>query len=240
MAPKNVHGNQLKPGPSEQRPPQSLPLGLVSKTGNVGKKMDPKIQGAFKNKQPAPVLDGDSGIEGSVPPGMLWDALKAGIRGESLSYALNQEKQRTLAISVAETELALLELQITELARNNLPMQDIFDQTPAMKARVTQMYLDRDIIKAQTCRQECNEFSEKVGKLLAYKTRQMVTQDLITSIKDKDGQTVRENLAVLNVFKDYYSALSQQEIQDPHDFAERINQYLGKIPGPRLHEDESR
>ncbi|KAJ1118916.1 hypothetical protein NDU88_007103 [Pleurodeles waltl] len=63
MVPKNACGNRLKPGSSEQRLPQTLPLGLVSKTANVGKKMAPKIQGGLENKQPAPALDSDSGTE---------------------------------------------------------------------------------------------------------------------------------------------------------------------------------
>ncbi|KAJ1123752.1 hypothetical protein NDU88_002219 [Pleurodeles waltl] len=130
---------------------------------------------------------------GSAPPGVVWDALKAGTRGETLNYGLNCEKRRTIAIIKAHTELAQLELQIVELARNNLPMQDILDQITATKARVTQMYLERDVIKAQTRRQECYEFSEKVGKLLAYETRQKVTRGFITSNKDEDGQTVNGN-----------------------------------------------
>ncbi|KAJ1134325.1 hypothetical protein NDU88_000777 [Pleurodeles waltl] len=104
------------------------------------------------------------------------DNRKARVATKQLQVA---EKRRTVAISAAQTELALLEMPIMELARNNLPLQDVLDQTAAMKARIAQMYLDRDIIKAQTREQDCYEFSEKVGKLLAHKTRQKAPESLL-------------------------------------------------------------
>ncbi|KAJ1100629.1 hypothetical protein NDU88_005710 [Pleurodeles waltl] len=78
-----------------------------------------------------------------------------------------------------------------------------------------------------------------MGKPLAYNTRQKVTQDVIISIKDNQGQIVRGYLSVLNVFKDYYSEFYQQESQPSCDLGERISQYLSKTPGLRLLADES-
>ncbi|KAJ1152295.1 hypothetical protein NDU88_005071 [Pleurodeles waltl] len=86
---------------------------------------------------------------------------------------------------------------------NYLPIQDTLDRTAAMKAMITQMYLEQDIVKAQTHRQECYEFSEKVGKLLTYITRQKVTRDAIIAIKDSQGQIVWRDLTILKVFKGY-------------------------------------
>ncbi|KAJ1215185.1 hypothetical protein NDU88_002794 [Pleurodeles waltl] len=74
------------------------------------------------------------------------------------------------------------------------------DKIAAMKAGITQMYLDQDIVKAQTRSQECYKFSEKVGKLFAYNTRQRGTRDVITAIKDSQVHTVRGDLAILEVF----------------------------------------
>ncbi|KAJ1151090.1 hypothetical protein NDU88_003877 [Pleurodeles waltl] len=127
---------------------------------------------------------------GTAPPGVLWDALKAAIRGETLSYALKREKQRHLAISAAQTELASLESQIVGLARNNAPIQDTLDKITVTRAKIIQLYLDQDIIKAQIRTQECYEFSERVGKVLAYKTRQKAARSAIVAIKDRQGQTV--------------------------------------------------
>ncbi|KAJ1204526.1 hypothetical protein NDU88_008303 [Pleurodeles waltl] len=87
------------------------------------------------------------------------------------------------AISAAQTELALLETQIMVSARNNLPLQDSVDQIVAIKARIAQIYSDRDIVKAQIRKQECYEFSEKVGKLLAHKARQKETRDVLPQLK---------------------------------------------------------
>ncbi|KAJ1210214.1 hypothetical protein NDU88_005582 [Pleurodeles waltl] len=123
---------------------------------------------------------------------------------------------------------------------NNLPIQETLDQIAAMKARITQMYLDKDIIKAQMRRQECYKFSEKGGKLLAYNTRKKVTREAIIAIKDSQGQIVRGDLVILKVFKDYYSAFYQQENHPLCDFEEKISQYLSETPGPRLSLDENR
>ncbi|KAJ1217775.1 hypothetical protein NDU88_005365, partial [Pleurodeles waltl] len=136
-------------------------------------------------------------------------------------------------------ELASLERQIVGLTMNNLPMQDTLDKITVMKARITQMYLDQDIVKAQTRRKERYEFSEKVGKLLAYNTRQRVTQDAIITIMDSQGQIVRGNLVILKVFKDYISALYQQENHPLCDIGGKISQYLNETPGPWL-SDENR
>ncbi|KAJ1201777.1 hypothetical protein NDU88_005583 [Pleurodeles waltl] len=83
---------------------------------------------------------------------------------------------------------------------NNLPIQDTLDEIATIKARITQLYLDQDIIKAQTRRQECYEFSEKVGKMLAYNTRQKAARDAIIAIKDSQGQILPGDLAILKVF----------------------------------------
>ncbi|KAJ1170362.1 hypothetical protein NDU88_002239 [Pleurodeles waltl] len=107
-----------------------------------------------------------------------------------------------------------------------------------MKAKITQLYLDQDIIKAQTRRQECYEFSERVGKVLAYKTRQKVARSAILAIKDRLGQVVCGDALVLQVFKEYYSVLYQQENLFSDDRDERITQYLSDIPCTKLTQDE--
>ncbi|KAJ1101353.1 hypothetical protein NDU88_006421 [Pleurodeles waltl] len=122
-----------------------------------------------------------------------------------------REKQRHLAMSAAQTELASLESQIVGLARNNAPIQDTLDKMAVMKAKIIQLYLDQDIIKAQICTQECYEFSERVGKVLAYKTRQKAARSAILAIKDRLGQIVYGDTSVLQVFKEYYSVLYQQQ-----------------------------
>ncbi|KAJ1217472.1 hypothetical protein NDU88_005066 [Pleurodeles waltl] len=90
-------------------------------------------------------------------------------------------------------------------------MQNILNKIAAVKARVMQLYVNQDVIKAQTRRQESYELSEKVGKLLAYNIRQRATRGIIPAIKDTQGQIVQVDSAILEVFKDYYSALYQQE-----------------------------
>ncbi|KAJ1202035.1 hypothetical protein NDU88_005838 [Pleurodeles waltl] len=127
---------------------------------------------------------------------------------------------------------------IVGLARNNAPIQDTLDKIAAMKAKITQLYLDQDIIKAQTRRQECYEFSERVGKVLAYKTRQKAARSAILAIKDRLGQVVCGDASVLQVFKEYYSVLYQQENLFSDDRDKRITQYLSDIPCPKLTQDE--
>ncbi|KAJ1153056.1 hypothetical protein NDU88_005823 [Pleurodeles waltl] len=169
---------------------------------------------------------------------MLWDALKAAIRGETLSYALRRKKQRHLVISAAQIELASLESQIVGLERNNAPIQDTLDKIAVMKAKIIQLYLEQDIIKAQIRTQECYEFSERVGKVLAYKTRQKAARSAILAIKDRMGQIVYGDTSVLQVFKEYYSILYQPENLFSDDRDERIAQYLSDMSCPKLSQDE--
>ncbi|KAJ1205279.1 hypothetical protein NDU88_000714 [Pleurodeles waltl] len=152
----------------------------------------------------------------------------------------NRQRRNNLRlIGIQEgIELASLESQIVGLARNNAPIQDTLDKIVAMKAKITQLYLDQDIIKAQTRRQECYEFSERVGKVLAYKTRQKASRSAILAIKDRLGQVVCGDASVLQVFKEYYSVLYQQENLSPDDRDEKITQYLSDIPCPKLTQDE--
>ncbi|KAJ1082343.1 hypothetical protein NDU88_002511 [Pleurodeles waltl] len=167
-------------------------------------------------------------------------------RADVLETDLGAVVQQTV---MRDTQLSDIQWKIEDFEnrqpRNNLRILgiqegDTLDRTTAMKARINQMYLDQDIVKAQRHRQECYKFSEKVGKLLAYNTRQKVTQDAIIAIKDSQGQIVRRDLEISKVFKDYYSVLYQQENHPLCDLGGKISQYLNETPGPRLSEDENR
>ncbi|KAJ1127727.1 hypothetical protein NDU88_006120 [Pleurodeles waltl] len=155
-----------------------------------------------------------------------------------LQLKQRREKQRHPAISTAQTELASLESQIVALSRNNVPKQDTLDKMTVTKAKIIQLYLDQDIIKAQSRTQECYEFSERVGKVLAYKTRQKVARSAILAIKDRLGQIVYGDTLVLQVFKEYYSALYQQENLFTDERDEKIAQYLSDMSFPKLSQEE--
>ncbi|KAJ1130689.1 hypothetical protein NDU88_009039 [Pleurodeles waltl] len=96
----------------------------------------------------------------------------------------------------------------------------------------------QDIIKAQIRTQECYELSERVGKVLAYKTRQKTARSAILAIKDRLGQIVYGDTLVLQVFKEYYSALYQQENLFSDERDERMAQYLSDMSSPKLPQEE--
>ncbi|KAJ1096482.1 hypothetical protein NDU88_001622 [Pleurodeles waltl] len=122
--------------------------------------------------------------------------------------------------------------------RNNLRLIGIQEGITVVKAKIIQLYLDEDIIKAQIRTQECYELSERVGKVLAYKTRQKTARSAILAIKDRLGQMVYGDTLVLQVFKEYYSALYQQENLFSDERDERMAQYLSDMSSPKLPQEE--
>ncbi|KAJ1129736.1 hypothetical protein NDU88_008102 [Pleurodeles waltl] len=145
----------------------------------------------------------------------------------------------TKQAAMHETQLSDIQWKVEDFEnrqrRNNLRLIGIQeDKMAVMKAKIIQLYLDQDIIKAQIRTQECYEFSERVGKVLAYKTRQKAARSAILAIKDRLGQIVYGDTSVLQVFKEYYSVLYQQESLFLDDRDERIAQYLSDMSCPKL------
>ncbi|KAJ1205925.1 hypothetical protein NDU88_001345 [Pleurodeles waltl] len=99
----------------------------------------------------------------------------------------------------------------TQLSDIQWKVEDFENRQRRNNLRLIGIQEDQDIIKAQIRRQECYEFSERVGKVLAYKTRQKAARSAILAIKDRLGQIVYGDTSVLQVFKEKYSVLYQQE-----------------------------
>ncbi|KAJ1142595.1 hypothetical protein NDU88_008909 [Pleurodeles waltl] len=117
----------------------------------------------------------------------------------------------------------------TQLSDIQWKVEDFENRQRRNNLRLIGIQEDQDIIKAQIRRQECYEFSERVGKVLAYKTRQKAARSAILAFKDRLGQIVYGDMSVLQVFKEYYSVLYQQENLFSDDRDERIAQYLCDI-----------
>ncbi|KAJ1170023.1 hypothetical protein NDU88_001904 [Pleurodeles waltl] len=172
----------------------------------------------------------------------IWEQITAiESRGDVLETDLGAVVQET---AMHDTQLSDIQWKIEDFEnqqrRNNLRILGIQEGDRRNVSQHHPMYVDQDIVKAQVRRQECYELGKKVGKLLAYNTRQKVTRDAIIAIKDSQRQIVRGDPAKLKVFKDYYSALYQQKNHPLCDLGGKISQYLNETPGPTLSEDENR
>ena len=166
---------------------------------------------------------------GESDPTIVWDALKAVIRGKLIALTSHLNKNKQAAYLNLVKRLRSLELQY----QNTLQTQFL------QQKKDTQQELDsilRDEVekKLRFLKQTYYESGPKATRLLAKRIRKKQAVNTIYKVKDPySGQTLHNPEEIENVFKDYYKTLYTQP---PSSSDTEIREFLNSLDLPSIGE----
>lgn len=170
---------------------------------------------------------------GEVGPEIVWDALKAVIRGKVISFCAYQKKQRQSRLSELSKELKELETKHKKGSNPNLisKLKEIRNEINALHTQETQK-------KMIYTKQKYYESGSKFAKLLAWKLQKQQSDNTIYKIRDPYSKAVLHKQHEIQIaFQNYYKQLySQPQLLDE----QQIEQFLSSLNLPTLSEDENR
>uniref|UniRef100_H3AKA9 Endonuclease/exonuclease/phosphatase domain-containing protein n=1 Tax=Latimeria chalumnae TaxID=7897 RepID=H3AKA9_LATCH len=120
--------------------------------------------------------------------GLLWDTLKAVLRGKLISYATNRKKERLQKTIELEQEIKDKELAL----KLNFSL-DSFHNLQYLKYEFNKLMSQKVEFALFRVRQSYFEAGEKASKLLAYRLRKLTTSNNIPLIKNESNRQMVTN-----------------------------------------------
>lgn len=143
---------------------------------------------------------------------VLWETLKAYIRGQIISYAGFEKKRK-------KEKLCNLTKRISELdglyATSKSP--EVYKERLSLQAEFDMIITDRTVELLLQSRSQSYEHGDKASKLLAHQLRQKSASHCIPQIKTDYGITT-DPLEINNAFKNFYTSLYSYDHSASPDF----------------------
>lgn len=171
----------------------------------------------------------------NTDPAILWDALKAVIRGKLISITSNLKK-------VKETQYNNLTTDLKQLEQKHKEKSDRKTQKQIKEVRnQINNLLHQDMeIKARYLKQNDYELGPKATKLLARRLRKQQAAITVNKLHDpKTNQPKYEPKEIENIFRDYYKDLYMQTSTTNHmrtkSFLDSLDlPSIGKVQNERI------
>lgn len=174
------------------------------------------------------ILDNDN-IE--VSPSILWDALKAVIRGKIIGYSSNLKKKRNEHLKKLQEQLKILENANKIKASKTLKIE-----MDKLKNEINDILSIEIKRKLTFLRQKYYEAGGKSAKLLAYKLKKQL-ENTIHKIRDPQNNSLIYKLdQIQETFQKYYQELYDQ----PKVNENKMVDFLDSIYLPILNEDQNK
>lgn len=163
--------------------------------------------------------------------GIRWDAFKAFLRGQIISYTGRNAKN-------AKQELKRLENNI------NKAQEKVFQNNDPVTAKELLLlraeYEKQSSFKAASSllrlKQSFYEQGDRAGKLLAWQIKQLESKTIITTLENK-GQTIVSPKEINNAFKEYYQSLYNTETNCN---IQTMNEVLDRLNTPTISEEQKK
>lgn len=144
-----------------------------------------------------------------VSASLLWDSLKAYIRGEIISYSRFEEKCRRNKLADLSQRIA----QIDAIYADS-PSSELYKERLTLQSEYNVLTTNHTTELLMQTRSSFFEQGDKAGKLLAHQLRQRSTSNLIPQIRSDSGITTIP-CEINNTFKKFYSTLySSDQVSD--------------------------
>ncbi len=158
-----------------------------------------------------------------------WEAFKAHIRGEIMSYTSRKSKEYYTKLGDLDQQIKELEIELIE---NNDPENK--KKLISLKAQYNELTSNKIATNLMWLKQSYYDQGEKPGKLLAWRIKKIQTNRAINSILLVDGQASTDPLEINNALKLYYENVYTSECLDT--LLEQ-NNFLDELEFPQLAED---
>ena len=166
----------------------------------------------------------------SISHSLLWETLKAFIRGKIISFSAH--KNRTLKAEIDDLTNSILDLDRTysanpspELYKKRLDLQNKFNLLSTRKAEKLLLHN----------RGTLYEYGDKASRLLAHQLKQKAASRLIPQIQNQTGNLLSDPSDINLAFKSFYSALYQSELPDETD----INTFFENLEIPSVNQEDA-
>lgn len=165
-----------------------------------------------------------------VSPGLLWETLKAFLRGCVISYQGSRNK-------LYKAKLLELGKQIHQLDNENAqkPSLEIYKKILQLRYEYNKLASDKLSKSFLFIKQRHFEFGDKPHKLLARQLRKLENDKTIHKIRTKSGIQCTTSKDINNSFKEFYSNLYTS---DPCIDLQAMDKFLNKCKLPSLNQDE--
>lgn len=163
-----------------------------------------------------------------VSASVLWETLKAYIRGEIISYSGYERK-------VKREKLAELTKRIAQLDTiyATTPSPDLYKDRLSLQAEFEVLATDHTMEMLLKSRYTYYEHGDKAGRLLAYQLRQTTSSHQIPQIQTSSGLTI-EPKKINDEFRDFYTSLytSENTADSSH-----LDGFFDSLDIPTVHPD---
>lgn len=166
----------------------------------------------------------------SVSHSLLWETLKAFLRGQVISFSAYKNKTQKTAVtsllnSILDLDRAYSSNPTPELYKKRLNLQAEFYLLSTKKAEQLLLHM----------RGSLYEYGDKASRLLAHQLKQRAASRMIPQIRDSSGNLLSNPSDVNLVFRSFYSSLYQSELTDTVD----IDSFFHNLDIPLISPDSA-
>ncbi len=185
---------------------------------------DPKIRAKLRGEIKDFLDINDSG---DVSPTILWDTLKAVLRGKIISITTHMKKLQGHRLSDLQGKLKQLQLSNSRNVRSTLK-----EEIKKLQSEIDDIYTQETQKKMIFLKQKNYEVGGKSSKFLGYKLRKQQVDNTIYKIKNLKTKVIESKLGkIQESFETFYGALySQPQGSDET----QIEAFLNSLDLPKL------
>lgn len=162
----------------------------------------------------------------SISPSMLWETLKAVIRGKIISYSISCSKER----KQKEEEL-LKSIRHIDQQYSITPTPELYKERVALIAQYDLLSTERTEKHQLWLKGHYYEHGDKAGRLLAYQLKCQSASRLIPQIRTISQSLTIDPIEINDTFRDFYFNLYTSSA--PHDKASMMT-FLDNINFPQV------
>lgn len=170
--------------------------------------------------------------KGDVNDSVLWESMKAVLRGQIISYEAAERKRARLRLERIEEELTSLETEY-----KNSQTTTTLNKIISLKYEYNSI-ISKNVEKLlMRVRQQYFELGDKPHRLLARQLRQAQAARAIYSIKSRNGTTLTDPQKINKCFADFYADVYQTQGKVDVNI---IKNFFTKLDMPKLSEEAVR
>lgn len=165
-------------------------------------------------------------VNPSLEPNIIWEAAKATLRGQLISYAAFKNREKLRKRKEIEKEIMM-----KECLHKSSPTEHNWLQLTTAKAKLNTMITEDIVHKINFIKQNDHEFGNKPGKLLAYQIKKELVEKTIKAIHVSENKITYHPLEINQSFFNFYSNLYISQESASQD---NLEEYLRTIKLPEV------
>lgn len=157
---------------------------------------------------------------------LLWETLKAYLRGQIISYVAHVNRERRKQIEDLTDLVFKLDRKYSES-----PSPELYKERIALQSKLNLLSTNQAEYLLLRTRSTYYEYGEKASRLLAHQLKRQAASRLIPQVKDQDQNIVTNPKEINNTFATFYSTLYTSEF--PSDVT-NMNSFLDNLELPTI------